>query len=220
MSPDIKYYQSFREDVFELVPVSVEKVLSLGCGAAVTESKMKHDLNISYIMGIEKNEKVANIAKAKLDDVIISDAECADLSLPQEYFDLLVCADILEHLVDPWKTLEIYSTYLKYNGHLLVSLPNVRFYYIIWRLICGRWEYKDRGIMDRTHLRFFTFHEIKKMLWETGFEIVTIKRNYRLFEPINHKYRKIARILSFYFFRDFFTFQYVILAKRSYTKQT
>lgn len=72
-------------------------------------------------------------------------------------FDYIVCADVLEHLIDPWKVLTELVTYLKPSGRLVVSIPNVRHWSVWFPLILrGRWEYRDVGIMDKTHLRFFT----------------------------------------------------------------
>jgi SAM-dependent methyltransferase len=215
LASQIMYYQSFREDVIRLVPANVKRALSIGCGTAITEGKLKSQLNIPFVVGVEINETIASIAKTRIDDVIIGDGETINLPFSAGFFDLLICADVLEHFNDPWNALKIYAQYLRRGGYLILSVPNVRFYYIIWQLaVCGRWEYQDRGIMDRTHLRFFTLHEINLMLQITNFEIVHLNRNFRLVEKISHKYRTLAKILSLYVFREFFTFQYVILCKK------
>ncbi len=207
------YYQSFRQDLVDLLPKGIERVLSVGCGAAITERFLKVNLGIPLVVGIEINPLIAERARETLDIVLVGDAESVELPFPPRYFDLILYADILEHLRDPWSLLRIHRGYLDDSGWILLSIPNVRFYYVIANLILGRWNYQDRGILDKTHLRFFTLATVRMMLLETGYKIVKIRRNLRLLER-DSRYRKIAMVVSLYLLRDFFTFQYLILARK------
>lgn len=211
---DIVYYQSMRQDLLEMIPSQIEKVLSVGCGAAVTEGHIKSKFAIPYVVGIELNEQVANLAREVLDELIVGDVENISLSFPKKYFDLIIYADVLEHLRSPWEVLSNHLSYLKDDGYVLISLPNVRYYFVIWQLLLGRWEYQSRGILDRTHLRFFTLREIRQLLNNVDVEIIQFRRNYRLLENVSYKYRKVAKLLSLFVFREFFTYQYIILAQK------
>jgi hypothetical protein len=90
--------------------------------------------------------------------------------LKVQFFDYVIFGDVLEHLYDPRKVLKTIAFYLKEDGNVLASIPNAMHYSLIRDLLNGFWTYTDRGLLDRTHIRFFTFHEICKMFKETGYE--------------------------------------------------
>lgn len=87
-------------------------------------------------------------------------------------FDYIVCADVLEHLIDPWIVLSDLVSFLKPGGRIMVSLPNVR-HWSIWLplILRGHWEYRESGIMDRTHLRFFTRFSAIELLNNAGGDV-------------------------------------------------
>lgn len=88
-------------------------------------------------------------------------------------FDCLVCNDVLEHLRDPWATLATLRRYLVPGGYLVASLPNVRFSEVVKDLLFGkRWEYQERGVLDRTHLRFFTESSSRSLAESAGFTVL------------------------------------------------
>lgn len=207
------YHINPRPDISALVPFGTEKVLDVGCSAGELGKYLKENKGIKEVIGIEFNKEAAEIAAKCIDKVITGDVEKIDLQFETEYFDCIIYADILEHLIDPWITLEKQNKILKKNGIIIVSLPNIRYFYTFLNLILGKWEYTDRGIFDRTHLRFFTLKSIIKLLNNASYNVITIKRNYRLFEN-SGKYSNIAKVLSCWLFRDFFTFQYLIIAKK------
>lgn len=91
----------------------------------------------------------------------------------KKYFDYIICADILEHLSDPWVILNKIHKWLKDDGKIIVTLPNIRNYRILKDLVfLGKWEYKESGILDKTHLRFFTKSSFSKALSRADFEII------------------------------------------------
>ncbi|MBI2251647.1 MAG: class I SAM-dependent methyltransferase [Armatimonadetes bacterium] len=206
------YYLSPRDDILELFPPLVDLVLDIGCGGGILGKTLK-ERGVKEIIGIEFNEQAVEHAKNFLDKVYQADLEEFEPPFKERYFDCIICSDILEHLKDPWNFLKKYSKFLKLNGYLLTSIPNIRYYFTIYSLLKGNWDYTSRGIFDYGHLRFFTLKSIKKLLKEANFKIVRLKRNYRLREPYC-LHQNLAKLLSLYVFKDFFTFQYVILAKK------
>lgn len=147
-------YMFSRPEVLNLVPNRVERVLEVGCGMGAMSIDLKEKYNCEVI-GIETDSKVAEFAKHNLDTVYSADVEDVDLSRLGT-FDCIVCADILEHLRDPWKVVKELTVLLNDGGQLVISLPNIANIEIIKELMQADFSYRDAGLLDRTHLRFFT----------------------------------------------------------------
>ena len=118
-------------------------------------------------------------AKLKLDRVWNMPIEEALGELEDASFDCIVTADILEHLVDPWTVLAQLRRKLAPNGTLLASIPNVANWTVISNLIQGDWRYETEGLLDRTHLRFFTRRSLQELFWTSGLTIVNLQTNIR-----------------------------------------
>ncbi len=163
-----EYYSLRRTEVIEAVPAGCKRILSVGCGFGVTEAVLVD--RGCEVWGIEREPAAAEEARGRLSRVICSDADQALVDCPIGYFDCLIMADILEHLPDPWTTLAKYRRTLRDGGGLVVSLPNVGYVGVVVPLILGgRWEYQDSGVLDRTHLRFFTQKTATALVRNAGF---------------------------------------------------
>ena len=170
------YYFSVRDDLIRLIPPQAKRILEVGCAGGMT-GKALREKGFEEIVGIEVNEEVAKNGKCYYDKLIIGDVEKVSLPFEKEYFDCILYGDVLEHLVDPWQVLKKHYPFLKKGGTIICSIPNIRHYRIIKKLLFkGRWEYTGDGIMDRNHLRFFTLDSIRRMLEEAGFEIKDISK--------------------------------------------
>lgn len=198
-----------RNEFLELVSPDTKTLLDVGCGAGGLSAGLK-EKGIKVI-GLEKIEKLCSIAKEKLDEVITGDIENMKLNYPEGYFDCIMYADVLEHLVDPLSILQKHKIYLQKNGFVIASMPNVRYYKIILRLILGgTWDYSDAGILDKTHLRLFGLINIVELFEKAGYEIVEIRRNI-----ITSRGFGMLNILFFNTLKDFLTYQYYIKAKKN-----
>ncbi len=122
-SKNKNYFSGTRHDIIKLVPEGSNKVLEIGCGAGNTLVELKKLGKAEYCAGVDI---IDMNQKSKLNDFVLADIENEELPLPQRYFDVIICADVLEHLKDPWATLDKLKTYLKKDGILIASLPNVR----------------------------------------------------------------------------------------------
>ena len=150
------YYDNVRRDLFPFLPERRGlRVLELGCGEGQTGAALKRDGVASRVVGMELFEDAAAVARDNLDAVIVGDLDTLDP--PDETFDLIFCADVIEHLRDPWSVLETYVDHLAPGGWLLTSTPNIRYWKLLYDLgVNGTFEYTDSGLLDRTHLRWFT----------------------------------------------------------------
>ena len=216
-------YIGLRSDVLNLIPGNVKKVLEIGCSTgALGEQIIKR--NNAVVIGIESCEQMATVAQRRLNKVIIGNVEeiCLEDYLTHNYFDVIIFADVLEHLKNPWDLLKNIIGFLDDDGVIIASIPNVRHYTTILTLaIMGYWPYRDCGIHDRTHLRFFTLRNIKEMFEGTGMKIIRIERTYRIIETEPKGVFKYLRFLNRFsnycsipFLKNFLTFQYLITARK------
>lgn len=217
-------YIGQRSNILNLIPDTVHNVLDIGCSVGALGEQIKK-LHNAIVVGIESDEQMAEIAQKKLDSVSIGDVEniCLDDHLTQNSFDCIIFADVLEHLRNPWNVLKNIIPFLHNEGVIIASIPNVRHYTTIMTLaFMGYWPYRDRGIHDRTHLRFFTLRNIKEMFAGADMKIIRIERTYRIIETEPEgifKYltyfNRFSKYSSIPFLKDFLTFQYLIVAKKN-----
>jgi 2-polyprenyl-3-methyl-5-hydroxy-6-metoxy-1,4-benzoquinol methylase len=161
--------------MLKYIPDGTKTILEFGCGFGGFSSLVKEKLGTeSWAVEIEKN--AAKEAEKKLDKVINADAFEALNQIPEDYFDCIILFDILEHLIDPYNLLCALKSKLTKNGVIVASIPNIRYYRnFIDFVIHGNWDYKEHGILDKTHLRFFTYKSIIKTFKHLDFEILELK---------------------------------------------
>ena len=170
-----EYGDNPRTELIDLIKEAPEQIFEIGCGSGATGIAIKQKFpDVKYI-GLDSDKEATDIARTRLDRVIVSDIERVHLDsfgLKKECFDLIICADILEHLYDPWKILFDLRDYLTPDGKILASIPNVQYINHIINFLHGNWKYDDNGLLDVTHIRFFTLNEIAKMFTGTGYNII------------------------------------------------
>src|SRR5262249_27679766 len=166
------YYDQARPEVAALVPPSCHRVLELGCGSGRLGDLLTQRGH--EVTGVELVPEVAAVARRRLARVEVMDLEGDDWPFEPASFDAVVAADVLEHLVDPWRVLRRAVALLRPGGVVVASLPNVQNIDVLWRLVRGRWDYRERGILDRGHLRFFTLRSIRQLFEQAGLEMVSV----------------------------------------------
>ena len=209
-------YIEARNDILSLIPDDVSKVLDIGCSTGALGEQIKQRNNNAEVSGIELNKQMAEVAQKKLDKVIVGDVENINLAdfFQPDYFDCIIFADILEHLKNPWEILRSSVNFLNDGGVVIASIPNVRHYSTIINLLFkGYWPYRERGIHDRTHLRFFTLKNIRELFQYANLSIERIERNYRIIEK-PHRLNQFSKCFAFYPCKELFTFQYLIFGKK------
>ncbi|HEX8255309.1 MAG TPA: class I SAM-dependent methyltransferase [Thermoanaerobaculia bacterium] len=155
------------------------RVLDVGCGFATTSARIQQLGN--EVTGLESSDVAVEVASKRLAHVVRGDMLTADLGGRE--FDAIIFADVLEHVPWPVSALKRYLQYLAPNGSVIVSLPNVGLWSVRLAHLAGRWDYEDTGVLDRTHLRFFTRRTAKWLLAQGGLAPVKTTYNPGLVRP-------------------------------------
>ena len=145
------------------------RALDVGCAAGNMGEQLLRR-GFSEVWGVEPDAQAAALARDKLTRVVTGHFPCDEIS-DGAPFDAIIFADSLEHMVDSSAALQSAAESLKDGGALLISVPNVSHYSVIAGLLRGRWRYADAGLLDRTHLRFFTPDGIRRAVRDAGFDI-------------------------------------------------
>jgi 2-polyprenyl-3-methyl-5-hydroxy-6-metoxy-1,4-benzoquinol methylase len=159
----------------QFLPASYQRVLEVGCGGGGFAARLDPK---AELWGIEPFADAAakSLASGRFFKIITTPWRQAMTELPQGYFDLVVCNDVIEHMEDHYFFLESLKPYLSRSASIVVSLPNIRHAPIVYDLLVkGDWTYQDYGILDRTHLRFFTRRTVLEWLDRCGFKADVVK---------------------------------------------
>ena len=213
------YYTQVRSDVLSLIDKDAKQieVLEVGCGTGNTLGRVKKMFMHSEVKGIELVEEVALVG-AKNFDITCGDIEKMELPYKKGQFDYIIFGDVLEHLREPWDVLKKVHPYLKKDGCVLTSIPNIMNASVLYNLICGDFTYEDSGILDRTHLRFFTYKEIIKMFMLNGYRVEEVYRNVVTDSTTDNYPELFSAILSVKGAaskEEFDTFQYIVKARKT-----
>lgn len=167
------YAQVERDELLNLLPHPVSKVLDVGCGKGGFGISARRRLGEkATIVGIEPVHSSADEARSTGVYSEILEGYFPDvLDSSDVKYDLIVFNDVLEHVVDPWHVLETCSGRLAEGGILGAVIPSVQYAPVIWGLLKGRWDYKDTGVLDRTHLRFFTKATVRELFESNGYSV-------------------------------------------------
>lgn len=207
---DPEYFSYVRSEIIPLVPPGARRVLDVGCGTGATSWALKEKHLCEHVTGLELDPDAAAHARQRLDAVY----EC-DLGkgIPEEArdYDLILALDVLEHLIDPWRTLRELTQRLNPGGRLITSIPNIRNFRVLLRLLLlGEWRYASEGLLDRTHLRFFTKQSAMELVQGCDLTIEKMTATGgRTQGPL-----RLLRKLSLGLLNPFIDFQYLIVARK------
>jgi 2-polyprenyl-3-methyl-5-hydroxy-6-metoxy-1,4-benzoquinol methylase len=208
------YFSNARTEIAPLLgPGQALRVLDIGCGDGSTLAWLKAQGRCARAVGMEVHPPSAVLARRHCDHVIAGDAEwLIQEALSQSPFDLVLCLDVLEHMVDPWQFMRRLADGMSPGAQLIVSLPNVRHYKIsVPLLVEGRFDYERHGVLDETHLRFFTRRSIKRWLSRPPLAITSIRAS----RPPAGSPSWWAHIASLGLLGDLFAVQFLVAARRT-----
>ena len=170
------YFTHARPEMQPFVPEVASRVLDIGCGAGAFGAALKELRPQVNVTGVEIDPEAAESARSRLDLVLDGDAESALPHLLGQNFDAIVLNDVLEHVVDPEELLRKLRPLVADGGRVVASIPNVREFFTVKNLVLhGQWEYADEGILDRTHLRFFTRSSLAGLFERGGFAVERVE---------------------------------------------
>lgn len=211
------YFTLARQEMLPFLPPNCHRLLDVGCGAGVFGEIVRRNHKVE-VWGVEPISAVAEEASAKLDHVVVGTFG-PQIELPEKAFDCIIFNDVLEHMVAPEEALRYAKTLLTHGGLIVASIPNIRYLPILWFLVAhGRWKYEDCGVLDKTHVRFFTRSSIIAMFQSEGYTVESIsginpragipqssKRLWKAYEFVN--------ALSFQKFDDLRFQQFAVVAQ-------
>lgn len=204
-------YTGLRSDVISLIKEAPKRVLDVGCSNGLLLEYLKCHLNSTYVVGIEIEPELAKEASSRADCVIVTDLDTFSVScLDEAQFDLIILADVLEHTKSPDSVLKEILKSAKANAQVLISLPNIQHITAIKNLLIGQWPQRERGLFDKTHLRFFTLSSIKDLAASANLEIEEITGNYRIVDAPWSRFNRLSKYLAVGPFKPFLTYQYVL----------
>jgi SAM-dependent methyltransferase len=173
------YFDRFNPELLRLIPPDAGTVLEIGCGAgALAQVYRRINPGVKWV-GWDINREAIEVANSegRCTAAVVRDIDSRDLPGPDgdPKIDVMIFGDVLEHLRDPWRALEGTCRYLKPGGLVLASIPNVGHWTVIAGLLRGEWDYQDEGLLDRTHLRFFTLKSIRELFKGAGLEMFEVR---------------------------------------------
>ncbi len=210
VAKDADYYEQDRREMLEFIPPDAKAILDVGCGSGIFGQLVKQKLNCIF-WGIEPDRESAEKAARRLDKVI-NDTFSADLTeIKDKSFDVICFNDVLEHLSNPEEILELSRNKLTENGIVVASIPNILFFHTMVDIVVRQdWQYQDSGVLDRTHLRFFTKKSIIRMFENSGYEIIKIVG----INPSNGLKYKLLNVLLLNHLKDWRYLQFGVQARR------
>ncbi|MCA8869072.1 MAG: methyltransferase domain-containing protein [Rhodobacteraceae bacterium] len=204
------YHDLVRRDVFHLVPVSRGVLLDVGGGIGATSAALKADgkCGRAIVVDLVDQDSLPGV-DARFSGDLNDQALIDQIHDTEGLVDTILCLDVLEHLVDPWGVLGRLTQLLAPGGAIIISLPNARNALLVKRLVFqGTFKLDDRGIMDRTHLRWFARADAIALATSSGLELEKIEGK------IAGRRRKVLNALTFGIFRGFFDLQYLIRVRK------
>ena len=204
------YYDLSRPEMLQFVPEECKSVLEVGCSSGGFGALLKENRSDCEVWGIEPDLTAALVASSRLDHVINAAYSADLLDLHNKSFDAVCFFDVLEHMVNPEKALNECKRLLAENGVVIASIPNILHFYQITKILIEQdWRYEDSGIMDNTHLRFFTKKSILRMFELCGYKVHRLEG---IYPSYGLKYT-IANAAMFGRLKDWKYVQFAVVAR-------
>lgn len=208
--PD-EYFSNVRRDLISFIGNNNKGsiVLEVGAGSGATLLELKKSGIASKIYGYD----IVDICldKKEFEHFIVGNIELEEIPFNTK-FDIIILADVLEHLIEPEKVLEKLTPFLNQDGHIYISLPNIRYFKAIYQILLkGDFKYEEEGILDKTHLRFFCKKNMKELIsYSSELELIKIQS---CLNKSNSK-KGLLNKFTFGIFEEFLSVQYFSKVKK------
>jgi 2-polyprenyl-3-methyl-5-hydroxy-6-metoxy-1,4-benzoquinol methylase len=204
------YYSNYRKDILSLCPKHVSRVLEIGCGNGNTLKYLKDNGYCDWTGGVELFPDAAHSAATKVDQLYQINIEELNLPVTLGTIDMILCLDVLEHLINPYIVIEYLHKLLSPGGIIIASIPNVRHFSVVFPLLFqNKWEYKERGILDKTHMKFFVKSTAIELMESSGLQLVGVCSF-----PVPGK-TSLVNAFTLRLFESFLASQYLIKVKNN-----
>lgn len=207
-----EYFGESRPELVPFIPKGINNLLDVGCSSGTFGANLKTKFPHLTIWGIEPHKESAERAQKQLDKVICSLFDSDVPELENQKFDCITFNDVLEHITAPASTLKKCHHLLAEKGQIIASIPNVLFFPVMYDLIKnGDWKYSDSGVLDNTHVKFYTRKSIIRLFEENGYAVLST-------DGINlkiHEKFRLYKLLNFFLFnrlKDWKYMQFVVVA--------
>ncbi|HEX8530565.1 MAG TPA: methyltransferase domain-containing protein [Cytophagales bacterium] len=212
----VEYFSNPRLDLISLLPEQKNsRILEIGAGGGDTLVKIKELGLAQEVVGVELFDMPhTNQQHPAIDRMLICNIETTELPLPKQYFDAILCGDVLEHLLDPWAVVHKLNGHLRPGGVLIASIPNFREFKNLYKVVIkGDFTYEEAGILDKTHLKFFCKRNVLQLMQTGPLRVTKVSTNldYTPYTTKKHVFNK----LTFGLFEEFLALQYIIVSTKS-----
>ena len=213
-------HEQHNPDLLKLIPIQSKKLIEVGCSSGALAREFKKISVNCYWLGIEIDSTYAELAKRHCDKSMALNIESAPENFWEETknADCWIFGDTLEHLQDPWSILKLIRANISQTGSVVACIPNAQHWSLQVKLSIGDFRYESSGLLDRTHLRWFTRQTIIEMLDQSGFQIeagfprIFNEPNREVFLPIIEQMARAAGVDPQGAVTDALPLQYVIRA--------
>jgi 2-polyprenyl-3-methyl-5-hydroxy-6-metoxy-1,4-benzoquinol methylase len=204
-----EYYTGVRNDILPLVPKHSKRVLEIGCGQGNTLAYLKNHKYCDWACAVDLFPEAIEAARGKVDEVHQTNIEETALPIEPGSINMILCLDVLEHLLNPQKVVAYLHTLLAPGGVIIASIPNIRHHSAAFPLLFqNKWEYQSSGILDNTHLRFFVRDTAIELMKSSGLTLEKVS-------PVNiGRKGAILNRLLFGWPESFLAMQYLVMVSR------
>lgn len=167
-------HDAHNQDLLEFIPLNSKKVIEIGCSSGALAREFKKINKLVDWVGVEIDPSFAEIAKRYCDKTLVADIDACDTGFYDRFADrdAWIFGDTLEHLKDPWSVLRNIRSVIPVDGSIIACIPNAQHWSLVVRLALGDFRYEDSGLLDKTHLRWFTRQTMIELFTTTGYRVV------------------------------------------------
>jgi 2-polyprenyl-3-methyl-5-hydroxy-6-metoxy-1,4-benzoquinol methylase len=169
------YPDAHNPDLLDRIPLDADVVLDVGCHMGMLGALYRLRNPRARVLGVDNNVAAIRVAATRLSEAACLDVEAAPLpfEVPGGY-DCIIYGDVLEHLRDPWRIMREHAALLSPRGVMVICVPNAAHWSVTLKLLTGQFDYEENGVLDRTHLRWFTLASMERALLETGLQLCDV----------------------------------------------